>query len=83
MVKSLWHKANIVPHEHIVYFDNLFTSHALLQDLCEAGYRATVTVRENRTKKCLLVSVKDMKKKNRVEFDNRFDSQSNFVCVMA
>lgn len=50
-----------------------FTSHALLKDLREAGYRATDTVRENRTTKYPLVSVKNMKKKIRAEFDYRFD----------
>lgn len=63
VVKNLLKKGNVAPHEHIVYFDNFFTSHSLLQDLQKAGYRATGTVRENRTKKCPLVSVKDMKKK--------------------
>lgn len=49
-------------------------------------------MRDNRTKKCPLVSVKDMKKKARAEFDYKFDSANeilfvrwldNSVCTMA
>lgn len=81
VVKGLLEKVTVVPHEHIVYFDNFFTSHALLRDLREAGYRATGTVRENRTKKCPLISIKDMKKKNRAEFDYRFDTVNQILFV--
>lgn len=92
VVKSLLEKGNVVPHEHVIYFDNFFTSHALLRDLRQTGYRATGTVRDNRTKKCPLVSVHDMKKKTRAEFDYQFDSANeilfvrwldNSVCTMA
>lgn len=78
--KGLLEKIIAVPHEYIVYFDNFFTSHTLLRDLREAGYRATGTVRENRTKKCP-VSIKDMKKKARAEFDYRFDTANQILFV--
>lgn len=73
VVKLLLNKIQAEPSEHIVYFDNYFTSFGLLKELREAGFRATGTVRENRTKKCPLASVKDMKKRKRAEFDYRFD----------
>lgn len=81
VVKLLLNKLGTSPQEHVVYFDNFFTSFALLRDLREAGYRATGTVREGRTKKCPLVSVKDMKKKNRAEFDYRFDQVNQILFV--
>lgn len=67
--------------DHIVYFDNFFTSYTLLRDLRQAGYPATGTVREGRTKKCPLVAVKDMKKKNRADFDYRFDHVNQVLFV--
>lgn len=42
------------PQDHIVYFDNYFTSHSLMTTLRKSGHRATGTVRDNRTKKCPL-----------------------------
>lgn len=52
-----------VPSDHIIFFDNYFSSHGLLKSLKERGQRATGTVRENRTRKCPLTSVKMFKKK--------------------
>lgn len=72
VVKSLLAKMPVVPKEHIVYFDNFFTNHQLLLDLGRLGFRGTGTVRENRTKKCPLITVKNMKKKPRAEYDYSF-----------
>lgn len=92
VVKSLLLKLNTNPVNHKIFFDNFFTSYDLLADLRNIGYCATGTIRENRTKKCPLISTKDMKKKNRAAFDYRFDKtnelllvrwKDNSVCTMA
>ncbi|KAB0804464.1 hypothetical protein PPYR_01434 [Photinus pyralis] len=41
-----------VPSDHVVFFDNYFSSHGLLKLLKERGQRATGTVRDNRMRKC-------------------------------
>ena len=61
------------PAEHTVYFDNFFTSHTLLIDLKEKGWRATGTVRDNRTNRCPLKPVAEMKKLEKGEMDYRSD----------
>lgn len=81
VVKNLLNKLETDPKDHVVFFDNFFTSYALLHELREAGYRATGTVREGRTNKCPLIPVKDMKKKNRAEFDYRFDKTNQILFV--
>lgn len=81
VVKSLLTKIPTVPNEHVVYFDNFFTNYQLLHDLRLLGYRATGTMRENRTKKCPLTSVKDMKKQLRADFDYRFDTKNEILIV--
>jgi hypothetical protein len=50
------------PENHEVYFDNFFTSYSLLVDLKLLGFRATGTIRKNRTKGCPLTSDSDFKK---------------------
>ena len=60
---------------------DFFTSYALLQDLRQAGYRATDTGRESRTTKCPLTAVKDMKKRNHADFDYRFDQVNQILFV--
>nr|XP_023013431.1 piggyBac transposable element-derived protein 2-like [Leptinotarsa decemlineata] len=70
-----------VPSDHIVYFDNYFTSHALLKTLKDSGQRATGTVRENRTKKCPLSAVKLFQKRDRGEFEYVYDSDSLLLFV--
>uniref|UniRef100_A0A2H1WKY0 SFRICE_026837 n=1 Tax=Spodoptera frugiperda TaxID=7108 RepID=A0A2H1WKY0_SPOFR len=64
-----------VPGEHKIYFDNFFSSCDLFIQL------ATGTIRDNRTKKCPLTSVKDMKKSERVQFDYRFDTMNQVLLV--
>ncbi|CAG4993615.1 unnamed protein product [Parnassius apollo] len=65
--------------EHIVYFDNFFTNYQLPHDLRLQETRATGTIRDNRTKK--LLSVKEMKKRPRAEYDYRFDTKNEIAVV--
>ncbi|XP_042228896.1 piggyBac transposable element-derived protein 3-like [Homarus americanus] len=59
--------------EHVVFFDNFFTSHALMIDLTSNGFRACGTIRDNRTGKCPLLSKKELEKKERGSYDYRSD----------
>lgn len=72
---------SIVPHplQVEVFFDNFFTSYDLLKSLKEKGLRATGTVREGRTGKCPVIPIKEMKKKERGEFDFRCDGDV-YIC---
>lgn len=64
-----------------LYFDNLFTSLKLLEELSMRGIAATGTVRVNRVEKCPLVDPKKMKKAERGHYDHRLDTSSNIVLV--
>ena len=66
---------------HEVYFDNFFTSHALLKSLAEQNIKATGTIRENRTAGAakLMKSNSALKKEERGEFDFRCDGEV-YVC---
>jgi hypothetical protein len=74
VVKTLLEKLETNPANHTVFFDIFFSSYDLLVDLRRLGYKATGTVRENRTKKCPLKSIKDMKKDERAELPMTTDS---------
>lgn len=52
-------------NSYSIYFDNLFTSLPLLDELTRLGHRGTGTIRENRTEKCPLENAQVMKKKPR------------------
>ena len=65
--------------QHIVFFDNFFTSHTLLTDLAAENVRACGTIRDNRTGRCPLMSKKDCQKKPRGTFN--FRSDGSVVCV--
>ncbi|GBP70847.1 PiggyBac transposable element-derived protein 3 [Eumeta japonica] len=69
------------PSAHEVYFDNFFSSVQLLIDLKSQGFRATGTVRDNRTKKCPIMTKQEMKKKHRGYSDHRFDKNNEILCV--
>ncbi|KAJ8928709.1 hypothetical protein NQ314_018719 [Rhamnusium bicolor] len=69
------------PSDHVLFFDNFFTSYHLMQTLRERGYRATGSVRENRTKKCPLPSVNAMKKDERGVFNYICDETSSVLFV--
>ena len=66
------------PEEHTVTFDNFFSSHDLMLQLKDAGFRATGTVRNNRTNRCPLDS-REMKKKEKGAMDWRCDG-SFLIC---
>lgn len=69
------------PANHILYFDNFFTSHSLMKTLRDYGFRATGTVRNNRTKNCPLANEKQMKKKNRGYYTHMYDSENSLLLV--
>lgn len=69
------------PSEHVVYFDNFFTSLPLLAELSNLGFCATGTVRENRCGKAPILSVKDIKKKSRGSYDSIFEQQNGINIV--
>ncbi|XP_008481385.1 piggyBac transposable element-derived protein 3-like [Diaphorina citri] len=48
--------------EFSLYFDNFFSSLAVIHKLKEDGFGATGTIRENRLQKCPLMDTKEMKK---------------------
>ena len=61
------------PSQHVVFFDNFFTSHTLLTNLAGENVRACGTIKDNRTNHCRLISKKDFKKQPRGIFDFRSD----------
>lgn len=69
------------PANHILFFDNYFTSHSLLRSLREMGFRATGTIRDNRTKKCPLLLPAECKKKERGYFDYVYDEKNLLLFV--
>lgn len=80
------------PEQHVVYFDNYFTTLELMKLLKVKKIRATGTIRENRIKKCPVEDNKSMKKAKRGYFDHRFDKNNqilivkwvdNSICTMA
>lgn len=81
VMKVLLNKPGTNPANHQVFFDNFFTTYDLLVDLRKLGYRATGTVRENRTKKYPLKSTKVMKKESRAAFDYRYDKNNEVLLV--
>lgn len=66
---------------HELYFDNFFTSHAILKALARKRVRATGTIRETRTGGAgkLLTTTAAMKKSDRGTFDYRCDGDV-YVC---
>ena len=69
------------PSSHELYFDNLFTSRALLGELRSRGIRATGTVRENRMEKCPTRPTKDLQKDKRGAFDYHFETTEKVLAV--
>lgn len=69
------------PKSHCVYFDNFFTSHELLHRLREMQFRATGTIRENRTAKCPVQATKELEKLPRGSYDYRFDNKNKILLV--
>lgn len=69
------------PESHVIYFNNFFSSQALYLKLTEMGFRATGTIRENRTHNCLIKSAKEMQKLQRGSYDYQFDEE-NEICIV-
>ncbi|XP_030753599.1 piggyBac transposable element-derived protein 2-like [Sitophilus oryzae] len=69
------------PADHIVYFDNFFTTLRLMNQLTAKGIRATGTIRENRQKNCNIQSSKMMDKEERGTYDYRFNCENNLLIV--
>ena len=53
------------PTDHVVFFDNFFSSYNLLVALKSKEFRATGTLRENRLRKCPIPPAKKLKKQER------------------
>ena len=53
------------PTDHVVFFDNLFSSYDLFVPLNNKGIRATGTLRESRLRKCPIPPAKELKKQER------------------
>jgi DNA excision repair protein ERCC-6 len=64
-----------------LFFDNFFTSFALLQGLTEKGIRGTGTIRENRIQNCSVAKSKEMNKKPRGSYDYRVADSINIIVV--
>nr|CAH7737569.1 unnamed protein product [Callosobruchus chinensis] len=79
MVKYFGHHS--AKQYHSVFFDNYFTSHSLLKMLRDKGFRATGTIRENRTNKCPLPPKESMNKEERGHFRYMFDKTNSLLFV--
>lgn len=62
-----------------LYFDNFFSSIPLIHELKNRGFRATGTIRENRTSKCPLSSNKEFQKTTRGKFEYNCTLDENIV----
>ena len=63
------------------FFYNFFTSHLLLHNLQEKGFRATGTIRDNRIEICNMKSSKQLDKMQRGTYDIRFDEKNETTIV--
>ena len=64
-----------------VFFDNYFSSPELLAELSKRKIHATSTLRVDRTRKCPLMSRKELLKKGRGSYDFRLEKESGvLVC---
>lgn len=64
-----------------LFFDNFFSSIALIEKLTELNFHATGTIRENRLKGISLMNTKDMKKGPRGSYDYAKISDQNIIAV--
>ncbi|KAK9711703.1 Transposase IS4 [Popillia japonica] len=69
------------PQNHQVFFDNFFSSYKLFSVLCEQGFYASGTIRDNRTSNCPLESVKSIAKKERGTHDCAYDQRTGISMV--
>lgn len=64
-----------------IFFDNYFSSYKLFAELKNQGYFATGTIRDNRTHRCTLATVKEISKKERGYFDVAHDVKTSITLV--
>ncbi|CAH1379313.1 unnamed protein product [Tenebrio molitor] len=70
------------PFQYEVYFDNFFTSYELATVILkERGFLATGTIKDNRTRKCLLEENKSFSKNPRGTFDYAYDNDEK-ICIV-
>jgi DNA excision repair protein ERCC-6 len=69
------------PNSHSVFSDNAFKNRDILIHLRFLGYRATGTIRENRTGDCPLKSSKEIKMQDRGTFDCQYDRNGDVLFV--
>lgn len=69
------------PCSYHIYFDNYFSSYDLFISLKEKGFRATGTIRDNRTQKCPIKPSKDIEKSPRGTYDYQFDNTGEILIV--
>jgi Transposase IS4 len=69
------------PKPYRLYFDNYFTTLALMDRLSEKGIGAIGTIRANRLEQCPLMPVTEMKKKVRGVYDYRSDRHSHLTIL--
>lgn len=69
------------PNSHIIYFDNFFSSYYLFVELKQMGFRATGTIRQNRTAHCPFEADKVLAKKERGSYDSHFDTTNQITMV--
>ncbi|KAJ8926755.1 hypothetical protein NQ314_020872 [Rhamnusium bicolor] len=79
VISLLEHLEN--PGDHMVYFDNFFSTLGLMNRLKTKGIRTIGTLCENQQKNCTLQSSKMMDKKERGTCDYRFDSNNQLLIV--
>ena len=65
------------PRDHFIFMDNFFTSYNLLSDLKQKNFKATGTVRQNRSggESELMLSDKDLQNQGRGSYDFRTDGR--------
>lgn len=66
---------------HKIYFDNFFSSYALLVHLKHLGFFATGTIRDNRLLNCPLETSKSMSKKYRGYYSGRYDYENDISVI--
>ena len=72
VVLNLISKANLPSnHNHVLFFDNYFTSISLMKELISQGYLVTGTCRDNRSDKCPIFEKNFLKHQPRGAVDYR------------
>lgn len=69
------------PENHIIFFNNFFTSHYLLTLLSEIKFFAAGTVRENQVASCPPQATKALAKQPKGNFDYRFDGNNKVFAI--